>query len=70
MHNNQIAKEKLIRYHVEVSQCGPGAPVHRAGLDSLDPQVVREHQREDGDALKMDKSWDQNYEAPTLDGMH
>lgn len=37
--------------HVEVAERAPQRPVHRAGLDRLDPQVVREHEGEDGDAL-------------------
>ncbi len=39
------------RHHVEVGQGTPCGPVDRAGLDSLDPQVVGEHEGEDGDAL-------------------
>ena len=39
------------RDHVEVGQSCPGGPVDGAGLDGLDPQVVGEHEGEDGDAL-------------------
>ena len=37
-------------YHVEVSQGTDGRPVHRAGVDSLDPHVVGQQHAEDGDA--------------------
>ena len=51
---NQIDDENIStprRHHVKVRQRTPSGPVDTTGLDSLDPQVVGEHECEDGDTL-------------------
>ncbi len=46
----------LLLYHVEIGKRSPGGPVHGSGFDSLDPQVVGEHERENGDTLVVVRS--------------
>ena len=38
-------------HHVEVGHGRQGAPVHGPSLDSLDPEVVGEHESKDGNTL-------------------
>ena len=54
--------------HVKVGQRGPRGPVHGPGLDSLDPQVVGEHEGEDGDALVVVRPGHRSGDVPGHDG--
>ena len=49
-----IIKSNLLlglNYHVEVGKGSHRSPIHRSGLDGLDPEIVGEHKGEDSDTL-------------------
>ncbi len=58
---NQVDDEDVAAprgHHVKVRQGGPRGPEDGAGLDGLDPQVVSEHEREDGDPFVVVRACD------------
>ena len=62
-----FAKSK-VTCHVKIGKRGPSGPVHGSGLDGFDPQVVGEHEGEDGDAFVVVGSCHGSGDVPGHDG--